>query len=306
MLLTTFLLGGCVIVGPASISNGRMAYNEVINYTEDQQILNAIVRERYGQTFSMLTVSSVTANVKFRANAGGEFQAWGSSSSADSLVPLSVGVGYEDNPTISYTPVQGAVVLRSLVSPLAVDEGLLLLGVAKERHIVERYFYRRLNNLVVPVDGALSPELIRLQTLGRTLREAGIHTFGRAAGSDDKRPEHVVILSDYSEEQRGIVREYLDVLGVENQIVDGRRIVLPYGPRTPKGAHVGVYVETRSVYEWLRLAGSMIEVPEPHLEAGIVEPGEWSGPEERGSGKGTGRCAAAALPQPSGASPARP
>ena len=76
ILLMTFLLGGCTAIGPASISNGRMAYNEVINYTEDQQILNAIVRERYGQTFSMLTVSSVTANVKFRANANSQFQAW--------------------------------------------------------------------------------------------------------------------------------------------------------------------------------------------------------------------------------------
>ena len=37
-LSAAVLTGGCALVGPSSISNGRMAYNEVINYTEDQQL----------------------------------------------------------------------------------------------------------------------------------------------------------------------------------------------------------------------------------------------------------------------------
>lgn len=46
MLSASLLTGGCAVVGPASISNGRMVYNEVINYTEDQQLLNAIPLNR--------------------------------------------------------------------------------------------------------------------------------------------------------------------------------------------------------------------------------------------------------------------
>ncbi len=267
-------------MGPASILNGRMAYNEVINYTEDQQLLNAIVRERYGQTFGMLTVTSVAANVKFRGSAGAELRAWGTSAAGDDLTPLSFGAAYEENPTISYLPVQGEFVLRRLVMPIGVDEGFLLLAAATERHVVERFLYRRLNRLRVPVDDPLPPELKRLATLTRMLREAGVLRFGRAAGSNEEDPAYVVILSGYLEEHQDAVREYLDLLGIEGQAVDGKKIMLPFAPWTGAEAKDTIYVETRSVLDWLRLAGSMIEIPEPHLKARIVAPGGWSGSEE--------------------------
>ena len=63
---------GCSVLGPQSIANGRAAYNEVINRTEDQQLLTAIVRNRYGETISMLAVTNVTANIRFAAGAGAD------------------------------------------------------------------------------------------------------------------------------------------------------------------------------------------------------------------------------------------
>jgi hypothetical protein len=65
-------LSGCAVLGPKSISMGRADYNEAINKTEDEQMLLSIVKGRYGDTFSLLTVSGVAANVRFRANAGVE------------------------------------------------------------------------------------------------------------------------------------------------------------------------------------------------------------------------------------------
>ena len=43
-LLSALGFCGCAVVGPQSITAGRGAYSEVINQTEDQQILNALVR----------------------------------------------------------------------------------------------------------------------------------------------------------------------------------------------------------------------------------------------------------------------
>ena len=51
---------------------GRADYNEAINKTEDEQMLLSIVKGRYGETFSLLAVSGVAANVRFRTNAGVE------------------------------------------------------------------------------------------------------------------------------------------------------------------------------------------------------------------------------------------
>lgn len=276
MLSAAVLTGGCAGVGPSSISNGRMAYNEVINYTEDQQLLNAIVRERYGQTFGMLSVSSVAANVKFRGSVGAQFRAWGSADSTQ-MVPLSLGAAYEENPTISYVPLQGEAVLRSLVTPFSIEEAFLLLSSAKERHIVTRLLYRRWNDLKVPIDAPLPPEIQRAFMLSSMFREAGIGRFGRTPGSDEKRPTYVIIFSGYSEKDHDAIREYLGLIGVEGQVVDGRKIVLPFGPSVDVDAEDTIYVETCSVLDWLRLAASMVEVPKPHLEAGIVDPGGWHG-----------------------------
>ena len=59
------VLCGCAVVGPTSISMGRADYNEAINKTDDAQMLMSIVRGRYGETFSLLAVTGVAANVRF-------------------------------------------------------------------------------------------------------------------------------------------------------------------------------------------------------------------------------------------------
>jgi len=230
MLSAPVLTGGCAVVGPYPISNGRMAYNEVINYTEDQQLLNAIVQERYGQTFGMMSVSSVAASVKFRGSVGAEFNAWGSDKFMDKLTPLSLGAAYEKNPTISYVLVQGEAVLRSLVTPLSIDEGFMLLSSAKERHIVNRILFRRCNDVKMPIDGPMPPEVQRAAALGVMLREAGIMRLGRVPGSDDKRPEYVFILSGYAKEHHDTIRGHLNLLGIGGQVVDGRKIVILFAP----------------------------------------------------------------------------
>jgi len=53
ILLAVIALGlcGCTVFGPQSIMAGRGTYNEVINQTHDEQILNALVRQRYDESF---------------------------------------------------------------------------------------------------------------------------------------------------------------------------------------------------------------------------------------------------------------
>ena len=62
------LLAGCTVVGPRSISSGRLDYNAAIADTNSQQLLMAIVRNRFQEEVSLLYVSSVTANVKMRSS----------------------------------------------------------------------------------------------------------------------------------------------------------------------------------------------------------------------------------------------
>src|SRR6266536_2120101 len=108
---------GCAVLGPSALSRGRAAYAEVIAETNAEQSLGL----RYGAPWSLVAVSSVTANVRFNAIARGEIGVGPDASFAGALVPLSGGVAYEENPTISYLPVHGDKHLRQLLSPIPAD-----------------------------------------------------------------------------------------------------------------------------------------------------------------------------------------
>jgi hypothetical protein len=46
LCLGVVLLSGCTVVGPKSISSGRLAYNEAISETNNQQMLMVMVHNR--------------------------------------------------------------------------------------------------------------------------------------------------------------------------------------------------------------------------------------------------------------------
>ena len=118
----------CNSLGPSAIRNGREAYNEAIRVTDEQQLLKALVMLRYGSWGSMLAVTSVTANVRVRASAAVEAGFGPDRDYAGSLVPLAVGIVYEENPTISYAPLQGEQFIRQLMAPLPLDLFVLLVS----------------------------------------------------------------------------------------------------------------------------------------------------------------------------------
>ena len=119
-LILSVLLG-CSTVGPSSLSRGRVAYNEVLTETNAEQCLASIVKARYGQISTILAVSSINASIRFRASGGVNIGVGNAASYAQNLVPLSVGAAYEENPTITYLPVQGEEHIKGLLAPVSLD-----------------------------------------------------------------------------------------------------------------------------------------------------------------------------------------
>src|SRR5213593_2596652 len=85
------------------------------------QTLGLLVRLRYSDPIGLLMVSSVTAGLKFSAAAKGEAGFGPLANYAGNLVPFSAGIGYEDSPTISYTPVDGQAFLREWLAPVTLE-----------------------------------------------------------------------------------------------------------------------------------------------------------------------------------------
>ena len=150
MVLAALGCCGCALVGPQSITAGRGTYTEVINRTEDEQILNVLVRQRYDETFGMISVASITANLRFSARTEANIGFGDSDNYAGNLVPLAAGVGYEENPTISYVPLSGEDFTRRMLSPISVSEWSLLGYNARHPGHVLALAAQRINGLRNP------------------------------------------------------------------------------------------------------------------------------------------------------------
>jgi len=101
------LLAGCSLIGPSAIRSGWLDYNDAISETDNQQLLMSVIHNRYEERASLLAVASVTANVRISASTGVELGFGDQDNYTGNLTPLSAGAVYEENPTISYVPVQG-------------------------------------------------------------------------------------------------------------------------------------------------------------------------------------------------------
>jgi hypothetical protein len=271
---------GCAVIGPQSITAGRGVYAEVINRTEDEQIMNVIVRLRYDETFGMITVASVTANLRFSAQAGANIGIGDSDNYAGNLVPLSGGVAFEENPTISYVPLKGEDFMRRMLSPVATSEWLLLAGTTKHPGHIFDMAVRRANGLRNPHLGRNPPsrDFARFVALYDRLRRAGVLDIVVRPETKTEN-NYFWDIHDYEDAHGDSLREFLDLLGIEVK-PDGSEILLPV--RQAVGSSTSaIHVQMRSAFEVLQVFKAGIEIPSPHLQAGLVEPVIWAVPEER-------------------------
>jgi hypothetical protein len=269
LALAVLLPGGCHIVGPASIRSGRGVYNEAIVATNNQQVLEMIVRMRYGESSGLLAVSSVTANVSLRVGASGQFGIGADSTFEGNLVPLETGVAYEENPTISYVPVQGEKYLRQFLSPLPLDLAVLLFAAPHGSPQVMTLVVKAVNGIRNPdfladpsaePDGRFARIAASLAALGRD----GDLTWAQAEGG------FVILLHGHGAAYSQEIGELFGLLGIKVPRDLSRPVSLPVrlGVGPDDGA---VLLTTRSLYDLFVLAASSVDVPAEHLESGLAE-----------------------------------
>ena len=130
--LTVTTLGlflcGCAL-GPAALRASRTPYNEVIQRTTQEQLLLNLVRLRYREVPMFLEVGSVSAqfvfdesaDVRGTLNENVPYQAIN-----PDVLQLGGRIGYQERPTITFTPLQGEAFVNRLMSPLSLETILLL------------------------------------------------------------------------------------------------------------------------------------------------------------------------------------
>jgi len=267
-----WLIVGCTTLGPQYIASGRAAYNKVINHTEDQQMIEAIVRTRYGETISMLAVTNVTANIRFTAAAEAQFGLGPKPNYETNLIPLSTGLAFEDNPTISYAPIEGEEQFDRLMSPLPLKFVVILTDHMEYSRLPYLMLIESINHIRNPkfIHSSASesnPRFMRLVDLIMKLNETGHIDWAR-----DHRENVVfsIVIRNHEPKRTGEIGELLDLLGVKRKVDGSKPLVVPVYHAVEEPATGGVAVTTNSIYDLVEMLSASTDVPDKHRESGLA------------------------------------
>lgn len=272
---------GCSGVGPDVIRSGRPVYNEAIAATNNEQLLAMIVRMRYQEPAGLLAVASVTANVRVQTSVSADFGYGPEDYFSGNLVPLSAGALFEDNPTISYTPVQGQEFLRQALSPLPLDLTVLLLNALGSSPDVMTLLIKEINGLQNPdFLSADSPradprfrEVVELITV---LHQRGLLLWIERAG--DPPSFALVVRSGDDGESGGHLGRLRELLGLEMPVdadeLTTFRVVLGISDRSQDA----IIIRTRALFELFQIAAASVDIPDEHVDSGLAAPLPPAGP----------------------------
>jgi len=267
------LVSGCSpLIGPQSLSVGRMDYSEAINQTENQQLLLSVVKGRYGEMVTPLAVSGIAANVRFRSNANIEAGFGPEDYFTGNLVPFSGGVAYEENPTITYMPVRNEQYVRRLISPIPLDVTMLMLRSYDHKATVLRWLVSSINDLRNP-DFLYDPssETIagfeRFTEIYEQLARTHVLNIVKSDGED---AEFEIVLRNYRPDHEDTVGEFLSLLDLDTPTAREGIISIPLSFSIRTKAYWGIGLTTRSTSDLVEILRASIEVPPEHAALGLA------------------------------------
>jgi hypothetical protein len=257
-------MSACTWVGPESVRSGRPAYNDAILATDDAQLLQNIVRVRFADNVGFLAVSSILANVNVTAAGSVDVGVGPSANYLGNLVPFRGALSTEQNPTITYTPVSGDNFLRQFVSEIPLERAILIITSAPDRAQAWREIVRRVNNLDNP-DFPEAPALVvdprfeEVAHLAEILQRRGFLSWARLGGGQSG---FAIVLHGYSRANSREVARLLELLDIPKPDREGADVVIPVQLAVGSPTPGAIVIETRSVFDLLRLAAARVEVPE--------------------------------------------
>lgn len=148
VLLCCLVATGCSVIGPRTLKQSRLQYNEVVKSTSEEEMLLNIVRLRYVDTPSSLSVSNIAAQFEllnslqltpFFVASGAE-----PNRSYTAVLPQ-LGITGADRPTFSLTPLDESEFARKLFTPLALDGVIYLVKTTWPIATVFRLYLENLN-----------------------------------------------------------------------------------------------------------------------------------------------------------------
>ncbi len=265
------VLTSCTLVGPATVQSGRLAYNESIVETNSQQMLLLVLRDRYGERGNLLALNSVTANVSVTTNVSTQLGFGDSSDYLGNLVPFGAGVIYEENPTISYSPVGGEKYADRLMSPLPLRELMLFASSLADPASVYVTFISRINDIQNPSflhdPNSVDPRFSKLvELLSRLHKAQRLHWTNNSQNGG----RYSIVIDHYWPDYSADVGEIFELLSLSAPPTFASRVEIPVSLGPDDALEDGVSISTRSIYNLLEILAAAIDVPEEDQVSGAA------------------------------------
>ena len=139
--ILTLNLSSCSNLGSVTLPPDRLAYNQSLTNSDEQQVLLNIVRLRYTDPPFFLTVNNIVSQFNFGSNYSVNVANSGSP-------PALLGTGnaaysYSEAPTITYTPMQGEEFVNKLLTPVSLSVVYMSLRSGWSLHHCARLIFQR-------------------------------------------------------------------------------------------------------------------------------------------------------------------
>jgi hypothetical protein len=239
-----------------------------------------IVKGRYAETASFLAVNAVAANIRFRTEAGIE-----AGFGPDSLKGENLFIGelaYEENPTITYSPVQGHKYIRQLESPIPLDILLLTmrhptLGPRSMNLLINRANNLRNPHFLLETTANEEQGFRRFVELFTQLRAAGVLEMIKNPAEDITAD---ILIGGYDKKYTREVDEFMALLELPFAEGQSQLITIPtyFGVSFEKPK--GLAITTRTTLDLIQILRATIDVPEEHIKSGVALSYPPLGPDE--------------------------
>jgi hypothetical protein len=265
---------GCKHIGPGTIIEDRVAYDDAIAASWKEQTLLNIVKLRYLDTPFFVDVAQIVSGYSLgeqvTPTAGIIHSLFPKATFADRLeATLAVQQAYIDRPTVSYAPQTRPDFIRNLAIPLPPTAVLYMMQAGYPVDLVFDLTLDAINGIQGrTVSGTqvrpASPEYRRLVEILRKAQLSG-HVGMRIEVGKDKREALVLFFRDpdIDPELAAELAEARKLLGIDPAQRDFHVV---FG--TTRGGPNEVTLATRSIYRVLIQLATSVQVPEIHLAEG--------------------------------------
>jgi hypothetical protein len=265
----SLLIGGCASMGPATVVRDRFDYVAAMSESWKRQMLLNLVKVRYADAPVFLDVASLINSYSWEAELAATGQVTPSGRAGDTFLSLAGTGRYADRPTITYAPLTGERLARSLLSPLPVSAILYLFQGGYPADAVLRACVISVNGLENAYGGTGNPragsaQFHELLTLMRQAQMAGAVGI-RVKKSSDKEPLVFFFRASADQAALSLQRRIREILALDQR---AREVEVVYGDFPSDAREIAIL--TRSMLQVLTDAASFIDVPEADAVEGRV------------------------------------